>query len=512
MATTYELTVIVPSLNVRTNAKYIANGSNIKTTIKKGKTYTATKEQNGWYYIKSIDGWIHSTSWGEKTVTIKKVDPPKTTTTKAEEPAVKSTIKDDYKVIEKAAARKGIADEIVTSQVNVDRSNSATLADLKTSNNASKYMEDTHHNIIFKNGKNEFGRAEKYIKSITGTKDLNSVTNSLGIMPKSFSGDYEDFDEAFTAVRYNHNIFEQGDRMKVFTHFNRFKIPMADYYQPRMIPYVFFTKPPLNMINSDGTIRTTYTDEFGNTKKTNHDDQFLAFLYNDQPKLFHSLDAAYGGDKHKFNTLLSNAVTSFPMPDEVLKTSEHGETYTGWKTVYGRHTNESNTAGQLSLSFVDNWNNDIFKMHKIWLEYINKVYRGEFYPGKANIWKKILNYTCAIYYIVCAADGETILFWSKFFGAFPINTPASSMSFTHGSPETMPEFSITYMYALKEDMNPFTIAEFNASSWGGNVFRPIYDPYNQGVTHTMAGAPFIDSVTMKEDGFTKKKLKLRFRN
>lgn len=496
MSTTYDLTITVGSLNVRKDPKYIANGSNIKGHIPKGTKVTATKEQNGWYYVPSQAGWVHSTSFGTSTMTVKKTPPPEKP--KAPAPAPKP-----------AENKTAKPKSEMSKTIKIDSSNAPSIAKLTTHKGDSTGYE-VHKAVRYRNG--QYIKSTDYLKGIPGSAKLNNSLKASGYIPDGAVGDYSDFEDAFKAVRYNNSVFGIEDRMRLFDEFNRFKIPMGDNPTSRVIPYVFFTKPKLDIVNVDGTLRTTFTDENGKSKKTKYDDQLFAYLYNDQPSIFHSLDAAYSKSKHNFNALLSNSAMSFQASDEVLKTTEHGETYTGWKTIYGRHANESNTAGQLSIGYVDNWNYDIYKMHKLWVEYISRIYRGEIHPGKNNIWKKILNYACSIYYIVCAADGETILYWSKYYGVFPINTPASTSSFTHGNPDIMPEFTINYMYALKEDLSSYSISEFNAMSWGDLKYRAIYNSYNQSVSNSLVKAPYIDTVTVSEDGHMKKKFKLRFRD
>lgn len=500
--TTYTIKVTSSTLYVRKDPRYLADGSNIKGNVKAGSAYTATKEQNGWYYVPSLDGWLHSTSWGASTMTVSKTAPPAQPAAPAKPAATKP--KETPK-----SASKSLLDGVTTTTVSVNNSNQVNVASLSVSKEESLGVE-VHHPVIYRNG--QFSRSIDYINGLPGSLKLNNNIDSRNMITNNIAGDYRDFEDAFASVRKNNNIFGIDDRVRLFREFNRFKSPMPDYHAPKVIPYIFFTKPKLDLVHADGELRSEFKDEKGNSKKTNTDDALFAYLFNDQPNLFYSLDAAYGKDLHKFNAFLSNTATSFQTSDEVLKTVEHGETYTGWKMVYGRHTNESNTAGQLSIGYVDSYNYDIYKMHKLWVEYINRVYRGEIYPGKNNIWKKILNYTCAVYYIVCAADGETVLYWSKYYGVFPINTPASVSSFTHGSPESLPEFNITYMYSIKEDFNPLAIREFNMMSSGQLKYRAIYNSSNQSSSQALTGAPYIDDIRVSEDGIIKRKFKLRFRD
>ena len=136
-----------------------------------------------------------------------------------------------------------------------------------------------------------------------------------------------------------------------------------------------------------------------------------------------------------------------------------------------------------------------YKTHKAWIDYISKVYRGSKEATREHRIKKIIDYAASVYYFVCGADGETILFWSKFFGVFPINAPASVGSWSKGSGPKIPEFSVKYGYASKEDLNPLSLAEFNMNSSEDFKYRKIHEKVLVGTGRTMSGAPFIASAT-----------------
>ena len=117
---------------------------------------------------------------------------------------------------------------------------------------------------------------------------------------------------------------------------------------------------------------------------------------------------------------------------------------------------------------------------------------------------KTLDYPCSVYYIITAEDGETILFWSKYYGVFPTNVPSSSYSWTKGNTLASPEVSITYQYSFKEDFNPVSLVEFNLNSRIDSLSNPKYEPvYNEHLGssgYTWVGRPFIETVTDNDSG------------
>jgi hypothetical protein len=210
---------------------------------------------------------------------------------------------------------------------------------------------------------------------------------------------------------------------------------------------------------------------------------------------------------HDLNPFLSNLAASFEISDEYIKTIEHGETLTGYKVQYGRHNIESRTAGTFNINYVDDKNLSVYKLHKAWVEYISRVYRGALSPRRKYIQKKVLDYATSVYYFVCGPDGSTILFWSKYYGAFPTNIPSSANSWSKGSMIKVPDYSISYSYSNKEDFNPAILVEFNENSRGEFKYKKAFIPEIGQAGTSFSGNPFIESVTENGQGA----FKLRFR-
>ena len=109
---------------------------------------------------------------------------------------------------------------------------------------------------------------------------------------------------------------------------------------------------------------------------------------------------------------------------------------------------------------------------------------------------KILDYAGAVYYILTAEDGETILFWSKYYGVFPTNIPSGQYSWAAGNVISNPQLDITYQFSFKEDFNPYSIIEFNANANVGSnpKYIPVYDAKLGHAGETWVGTPFIELV------------------
>lgn len=304
-------------------------------------------------------------------------------------------------------------------------------------------------------------------------------------------------------VKQNLNLLNniEGGKLSydLFANYNRFKIPFTDEALSKTFSHVFFTRPDLNLVEYKGS------DSIVLTKQVENDATFY-YLFKTNRNILTTLTQMHSST-HDFNLFLSSMARSFEVSDEYIKTTEHGETFTGYKMQYGKHIIESRTAGTFSVNYEDNKHLEIYKCHKAWVEYISKVYRGELTTKREYITSKTLDYACSVYYIICAADNETILFWTKYYGVFPTNIPSSVTSWSKGDSMKIPEYSITYAYAYKEDFSPLTLAEFNMNSSGELKYVKNYSEELGHSGQTMTGAPFIE--TINDNGHYE--FKLRFR-
>ena len=323
------------------------------------------------------------------------------------------------------------------------------------------------------------------------------------------------------ALRENHNIGTDSKLVNDIANnqiekFNRYKIKYASLQLPKTFTYIFFTRPDLNFFPSTEADREDIEKEKLSDKNVMpqvYNNTTFLYFYKNHYTLMKSLTDSFS-EQHDFNPFLSNMATSFDFSDEYIKSGEHGETLTGFKTKFGKNKIESITANNFSISYTDNNNLEIYKIHKMWVDYISKVYRGEFTAKRKYIQGRIFDYACSVYVIICGPDGESILFWTKYTGVFPTNIPSSAFNYSNGESMKVPNFSITYEYSWKEDFNPTTLGEFNYNSGAKTVingdidYAAIYEPKLGHTGKTFVNAPFIESVSDNNGGYD---FKLRFR-
>lgn len=319
--------------------------------------------------------------------------------------------------------------------------------------------------------------------------DSSTVRNSSD----SYSTDKDisgvSLDVIITRLNETLNIPNIGDTAekeaeKSAKYYNRFKFANPNLMLQKGFAHVYFVRPNCNILQNDG--RTILPELEKN--------ELFEYAYKSAPWLLQEL-TSLNGSTHDFMMSLSNAVTNFPTSDEYISTNTYGNTYTGYKIAYGKNNIESKTAGSLSFSFNDDRKLHTYQLHRLWVEYINGVYRGEIAPRTTDIYQKILDYAGACYYIITAEDDETIIFWSKYYGIFPTSVPSSQYAWGAGNFINSTSLDISYQYSFKEDYNPYTIMEFNYNS-RVNInytnYDPIYDEKLGHVGNTWVNAPFIE--------------------
>jgi hypothetical protein len=443
-------------LNVRTGP---STSNKIVAVIHRGEKYTSSKQSNGWYYIDEKKGYAS----GKYLKVVKNLSSPPSPKPKPKTPAPPKNQPNYAEIWRQLGRETGTA-------------NIVKLTPDKYQTNYLSNYEDL------------------------GTIDAG---DSAEIFINGYELDYTYVKDNLNIIRRNYNIMgDLGYRSiidNLFDKFNRFKVAFPDQYLSKTFSYVFFTRPSLNLMNDEGT---ALNSQFNN-------DPLFYYLYNNNPKLILSLTDKFSST-HDFHPYLSNTASSFELSDEFIKTIEHGETLTGYKVQYGKNNIESNSAGTFSIQYTDDAEFNVYKTHKAWIEYISRVYRGEVRPKREFIQKKILDYAVSVYYFICGPDGETILFWSKYFGVFPTNTPASASSWAKGSGPKLPEFTINYAYAMKEDFSPLSLIEFNMNSekMGHHTYKLTYERALLSTGKTFSNAPFVE---LTKDSTGSYIYKLRFR-
>lgn len=302
---------------------------------------------------------------------------------------------------------------------------------------------------------------------------------------------------------FNLGIESRDQLYRQYTeYYNRFKLPNPNDALHKTYSHVFFVRPDCNILKRTGSGSFKLIDGL-------EDDPNFYYAFNKSPELLRQLvnDAGYD---HDFMMYLSNKAKSFQLSDESIGFDTYGRALTGHKIAYGKTNVESKTAGDFNITYNDDRDLHVFHIHKLWADYISNVFQGAFNPKETYMINKILDYVANVYYIMTAEDGETVIFWSKYYGVFPVTIPSSQYSWSSGNTLSNPEFDVHYQYSFKEDYNPLSIVEFNMNSGSKDLkYIPTISKDNYTTNTTWVGAPFIE--TFRNTSVAPYTFKLRFR-
>lgn len=293
-----------------------------------------------------------------------------------------------------------------------------------------------------------------------------------------------------------------GKYMKYFL-YNRYKVPDINNGQSRMFTHVFFTRPDLNILQNDGSHIVASNQCKRHTEST--------MLWHKNPELFKLLvDKRIAGDRNNFNFLLSNNITQLSVINEELNTTTHGKSWHGYEMKYGTNFTGRQT-GTITVTFNETRDLAIHKLLKLWMLYIDNVSRGAWSPSynltqgggngtfgynfaDSHAYTRTLDYAASMYLIKVAENGQDILYWTKYYGIFPITTGSEAFSFDGGKIETTPQLNITFQYMMKRDMNPVNLVEFNANAGTINPrhYVPQYNEDTNSPTNPFVGTPYIE--------------------
>lgn len=465
----------------------------------KGDKFTSDKLVNGWYKVKGKEQYMYKTY----VKVVKNLENPKpvkpapapTSTAKTEQPSEMYKANLNIKT-QPTGQKEIIGNTINTGYINIDErtgtSNNLESINGKLVNNqrvTDNSLDDSYG--LFYLHTNASYPTKIATKTVNGKSfpvyswEMNHKTAAGG--SQSLVDMYEiicknlELQSSLTKTEVNKNIH---------LHFNRFRKEYPDMYLKNTMGVIIFTRPDLNLFNSDLTTMNSYVAS---------DPRCNLIIHNNKTASKLLTAHGTGSEGHKFNPLLSNLAQSLEISDDSVDLLELGETFTGYKMQYSKHNIKSITAGTFSIKYKETFDLAVTNTHQLWVDYQSNVYRGLFTPKREYIYNKELDYACDVYYFLLDQDGETIKFWSKYYGVFPNNVPKSVYSFDFGSPVSFPELSVTYSYIYKEDLSPVALIEFNENAGvinGTNTqYVRSYESKYGHSGHSWVGTPFVYSFT-----------------
>ena len=335
----------------------------------------------------------------------------------------------------------------------------------------------------------------------TSNYNVNSITSAkydYRFIPGDtrYSGPTRNLENRLRDMRASLGIPVHGNNdiarsMKMYM-YNRFKVPDTNLAHNRVITHVFFTRPDIFVLDS--------ANEASKQARAHTD---TALIWRTHPELFKLLtNYKRCGDSNNLNMLLSNQVTSFNLNDEELSAIRHGKSWAEHEMVYGEQYT-GRTAGDFSCTFTETSSYDVITLMKLWMTYIDNVSRGAWHPyypdddgadENCHVYDRALDYAASVYIFKCAPDGEEILYWSKYYGVFPLTTGASALDWELANQADSPKLNIKFAYSFKKDLSPISLLEFNnvANANGDMTWIPSYDVNLAHCSRPFVGAPYIE--------------------
>lgn len=281
--------------------------------------------------------------------------------------------------------------------------------------------------------------------------------------------------------------------------YNRFHTPDINRAFSKTVTYVFFTRPDLNILEPSDQSYTAAK------QCLNHSES--ALIWRRHPELFKLLvDRRRCNDENNFNMLLSNQVATFDFEDEQLSTVKAGTSWDDHAITYGDlYTGRG--PGEFRCNFNETQDLAVIQLLKLWITYIDNVKRGAWSPSyslyggnnssfvSSHVYSKTLDYAASVYVFKCGPDGEDILYWTKYYGVFPVNTGASALSWDSSSGlDAPPKLNITFAHSGKRDCSPISLIEFNhnAAITGDVSHIPAYNFNLAGTARPFVGTPYIE--------------------
>jgi len=234
-----------------------------------------------------------------------------------------------------------------------------------------------------------------------------------------------------------------------FNNFNPGRLEESTHNYLKGLPYIFITTPFLNL-----------SDE--NIKKNT----YLSYLKEFEPNLLKQLSYGSSVDdsiksSSPFVKILSNKFKSMESRDTMARSKQFNETFYGHKQIVPTSYLDSINGDQFTITYSETSDLHITKLHKIWLEYMENIRRGNFSPAQSTFHKRYIDFYSSVYYFVVDFDGETIKFFAKYTGVAPLNIPYNVHSVTVPETPGGVELNCNYVYCYKEDMDPTILFDFN---------------------------------------------------
>lgn len=284
-------------------------------------------------------------------------------------------------------------------------------------------------------------------------------------------------------------------------YYNRFKQPVMSDILAHGHPHVFFVRPNCNIL-SGGEL----TDSYANNSK-------MQFIKNQNKKTLRELVLKNGSD-HDFMLSLSNKAKSFSLNDVYISSETYGKGTQGYGITIAKSIVEAYAASTFNVTFSEDRYMHVLQLINAWMNHAADYHYGSVAARPEDVVNKILEYAGACYYFVTSEDYESIIYWAKYYGVFPIQLPMSHLSYAQGTPISNPDIDVTFAYSFRKELDPMIMAEFNYNARLYNGDTPkilnLFDSTMGSSPNTWVGKPFIELIDDNSEAGCPYMFKLRY--
>lgn len=346
--------------------------------------------------------------------------------------------------------------------------------------------------------------------------DINGMANAYSGL--STAKDYtaalnqEDKGNLFKSIYHSANIFTEKET-DLFH--NRYRNGVLNAYQTltNSKEFLFFTKPDLNIIPVENNITSNIVningsvidpDRYLNGILQNY--PFWVELTKRYPGVIECLQSSLhlNGRNDPFNHLLANMVQSnIDVPGLSAEMTETPSNTYGVNYTYRGSSEASDDGFDFSLEFKDTKYLHVYNFFKAYEEYETLKHHGVIAPWIGYIYDKILHDQYSIYKFVVGDDGETIIYYAKYYGVKSKSLPRDV--FNANTYDNGLSYSIDFNAAFVEDMNPLILSDFNNLAYeyweSKKNFLDVYDFRYDKVDNRAANAAVVVRETNGKKGF-----------
>ena len=253
--------------------------------------------------------------------------------------------------------------------------------------------------------------------------------------------------------------------------------------------FLFFTKPDLYLMDGTSIGSATLRPELQVYP-------FFQDCFDRYKPIMHTLQYSLdSSNKNPFMNILSNRVTSrLNLPSISADTMDSSNNIYGTSIQYRGHSVKSDNGYDFSLSFKDTKYREIYRLLKIYDEYIKLIRLGYISPKQDHIINNIMPEQFSIYKIVVGEDMETIIFAAKVTGVFFTDVPRSEFD---DAPNDGFKYGVSFHGQFPEDDTPVILSDFNKVTLGKPTDTEYFDEVYNSKLGIVCNNPVVYPVIVK---------------